>query len=93
MVQMAKEIEEFLLTTNDNPYNPFTRFDEWYAFDTQKGYDTCGYMARVILLTDEMSDQEKNKAIEEGIDEILKQNAYAKTIYRKVTKDSEFKIN
>jgi hypothetical protein len=30
------------LTTVDNPYNPFLQWDDWYAFDMMKGYDTCG---------------------------------------------------
>ena len=30
-----------LLTTVDNPFNPHTNFDEWYAFDLRMGYDTC----------------------------------------------------
>ena len=31
---------EYMLTTIDNPFNPFTNFDDWYAFDTSKGYNT-----------------------------------------------------
>ncbi len=51
---MAQD-EEYMLTTEDNPYNPFTNFDEWYAFDTQKGYNTCGYLARVSFTSSELS--------------------------------------
>ena len=36
-----------MITTIDNPYNPFTQFDEWYAFDEGKGYCTSGYLARI----------------------------------------------
>ncbi len=28
------------LTTVDNPYDPFTQWDEWYAYDEGKGYAT-----------------------------------------------------
>lgn len=31
---------EVMLTTEDNPFDPFTQYDEWYAFDYEKGYHT-----------------------------------------------------
>lgn len=36
-----------MLTTIDNPYNPHTNFDEWFAFDVSHGYNTCAYIARM----------------------------------------------
>ena len=39
------EVKEFMLSTSDNPYNPFTQFKEWYSFDISKGYNTCSYLA------------------------------------------------
>jgi hypothetical protein len=45
----VNELEEALmLTTEDNPYNPFTQYDEWLAFDRQQGYYTNEYLARVV---------------------------------------------
>ena len=31
-------MEEVRITTIDNPFNPFTEWDEWFNFDLQKGY-------------------------------------------------------
>ena len=45
-----------LLTTEDNPYNPFTEWDAWYNFDITKGYDTCGLLARVVNADDDLDD-------------------------------------
>lgn len=45
-----------LLTTEDNPYNPFTDWDSWYNFDIFKGYDTCGLLARVAFTVDDFED-------------------------------------
>ena len=43
---------ECALTTYDNPFDPFTQFDSWFAFDTEKGYYTCSRIARLTNLTD-----------------------------------------
>lgn len=65
---------EIMLTTEDNPYNPFTHFDDWYAFDTQKGYHTCEYIARIAMTSDECTDAENDYEIERAIQEILSYN-------------------
>ena len=62
------------LTTADNPYSPKDQFDEWYFFDTQKGYNSCAYLARIAKTSDILSDSENDRIIEEAIDEIVKFN-------------------
>lgn len=82
--------EEFLLTTVDNPFNPFTEFDEWLSFDTQKGYNTCGYLARIVKSSHQLSETDEALAIDLAIEEILKENIYG--VHRKVSsKDFESK--
>lgn len=70
----SNNIEEHMLTTKDNPFNPFTQFDEWYSFDIEKGYDTCGYIARVTLSSEELSELDQDAAIDKAIDEIVELN-------------------
>ena len=70
-----------MLTTIDNPYNPFTQFDEWYAFDEQKGYHTCEYLARIARTSYDLTDSENDIAITRAIDEICRLNVLG--IYRK----------
>ena len=53
------EVKELMLSTSDNPYNPFTQFREWYAFDIANGYNTCSYLARVC----ELSERNKRNTI------------------------------
>ena len=67
-------MSERMLTTSDNPYDPFTQFDEWYAFDVQKGYNTCAYLARIANTSDELSDTDNDLELDSAIDEILKFN-------------------
>lgn len=63
-----------MLTTVDNPYDPFDQFILWFMFDVEMGYDTCGKLARVITITDEMSQKEKDEEIERGIDTIIQED-------------------
>ena len=73
-----------MLTTVDNPYDPFTQFTEWFMYDVEKGYNTCGYLARIANTSDELTDQEVDREIERAIDEIIKYDFM--NIYKKVKK-------
>lgn len=76
------------LTTKDNPYNPFNDFTSWFMFDIQKGYNTCGYLARVTKTDDTMTDEEDDSEVERSIDEIIKNDIL--DIYKKV-RPSDYK--
>lgn len=73
---------ECALTTYDNPFDPFTQFDSWFAFDTEKGYYTCSRIARLTNLTDDMSDVERSMEIERAIDKMIEIDIC--DIYKKV---------
>lgn len=77
--------QETMLTTMDNPFNPFIQFDEWKAFDEGKGYYTCAYLARIVKGSDELSDADLSNAIKIGIKEILSFNLLGN--YCQITKD------
>ena len=62
------------LSTLDNPYNFFTQFDEWNAFDTEKGYNTCSYLARITNTSTELSEKDYERAVEDAVDEALRLN-------------------
>lgn len=79
---MNDEIYVAALTTVDNPYDPFTQFDSWFNYDNQKGYHSCAYLDRISKISDEMSDEEREKAVENAIDEIIKYDFM--NIYKKV---------
>ena len=72
-----------MLTTFDNPFNPFDKFDEWFAYDEEKGYHTCAYLGRIARTSDSLTDEENDKEIERAIDEIIKYDFM--NIYTKVT--------
>lgn len=70
------------LTTFDNPFNPFENFDEWFAFDIQHGYNTCGKLMRIANVENDMSEVEYNNEIERAIDEIIQYDFVE--LYKKV---------
>lgn len=76
-----------MLTTIDNPFNPFTHWDEWKSFDEDKGYYTCAYLARIAKTSDELSDADYDLAVEEAIDEICELNTLG--LYKKVSSSVE----
>lgn len=77
--------QEFMLTTVDNPFNPFDRFDEWFAFDSLQGYNTCGLLSAYTATSSDLSEQDQALDIQEGIIELLKDNPYG--VHRVVGKD------
>ena len=63
-----------MLTTIDNPYDPFTEFDEWIAYDHRAGYFTVEFLARLTHSSDELSEADQDLAIEAAIDEVVEHN-------------------
>ena len=63
-----------MLSTKDNPFNPLTQFDEWYAYDAQHGYHSSEYLARIVKTAVDLSPSDQEQLIEDAIDEILEMN-------------------
>ena len=79
-----KEPTEFMLTTVDNPFNPFTQFDEWYAYDTRLGYGTLALLGRITFSSDEISEPDQVLATTQAMDEIVAENVSG--MWRKVSR-------
>lgn len=73
-----------MLTTIDNPYDPFEQFASWFLFDIEKGYNSCAYLGRIARTSDQLTEEENDKEVERAIDEIVKYDFM--NIYKKVTK-------
>ena len=79
-----------MLTTIDNPYNPFDEFDQWFMFDNDRGDGSCQYLARIARTSDALSEKENDEEVERAIDEIVRLdpfNIYMKYKVDKVVND------
>lgn len=82
----------YMLTTIDNPYDPRTHMDEWFAWDITHGwhmesdgsihlgYCTSAYLANVAKTTDELTPAIYWHEINNAIDEIIENNINGKYI-------------
>ena len=61
-----------MLSTIDNPYDPFEQFDSWLLFDKEKGHNSCEILARTAKFSDDMTEKEINEETERAIDQIIK---------------------
>lgn len=75
-----------MLTTVDNPYDPFESFGEWYAWDEANGYFTTSFLARILMNSHELSELDQQLAMESAIDEIVMENVNG--MYRKVSRET-----
>jgi hypothetical protein len=63
-----------MLSTTDNPYDPFKEFSQWNAWDEAQGYYTLAFLGRMVKTSDELSDEDQSQAIEDAIEEIVREN-------------------
>ena len=78
---------EVMLTTFDNPFDPFEQFMDWFMYDVEKGYNTCSYLARIVELSDDFTEKEESEEIERAIDEIIHYDFL--NIYKKVRRNQK----
>jgi hypothetical protein len=78
------ELAEYMLTTVDNPFDPFTQFDEWYQYDVRLGYNTLSFLARISTSSGDLSEPDQAQAVQDAIDEIVQENVSG--MWRKVTR-------
>lgn len=81
-----------MLTTKDNPYSPFDQFELWQLYDIEMGYQTCERLGKILkpLLEDDMSDREKENAMDQAIDEIVEHDPLG--IYCRANENSTYPI-
>lgn len=67
-------MRQVMLSTYDNPFDPFTQWDDWWRFDKQNGYNSSEYLDRIANTSGSLSDELNHEEIERAIDEIIECN-------------------
>lgn len=75
-----------MLTTVDNPFDPFTQWEDWRRFDEDKGYYTCEFIARLVDSSPELSESDQELASLTAIYEIISMQPET---YKTITKEVE----
>lgn len=63
-----------MITTKDNPFNPFTETNNWQRWDEDHGYFTTNYLDRIAVTSDDLSQEDYINAMNHAVDEILEMN-------------------
>ena len=79
-------MNDCMITTIDNPFDPFEQFTSWLMFDKEKGYDSCERVARLANITSQMSQKEIDEEQERAIDRLIELDVL--NIFKKVTRNS-----
>jgi hypothetical protein len=67
-----EKVEDFMLTTYDNPFNPFDEFENWFKTDLVLGWNCCQTLAREANTSDIVSDEVNQVEIFEAMKRIVK---------------------
>lgn len=87
---MAKN-EDFLLTTFDNPFDPFTQFDDWNRYDTDTGYCTWQRLDKLMPKNYlRMSSGERNHYLSKAMNELV---TVLPNIYKVVSKTDTTEVS
>ena len=81
--------QESMITTIDNPYNPFKEFDKWNQYDMAKKYNTLSYLGRVVDYSNCINEEQRRAARESAVEQIIKLDPLQ--IYCKVYADEVVK--
>lgn len=82
----SNEKDSIMVTTVDNPVNPFTDFDQWFTTDMHLGHNTCGVLASLSKVSEDLTDALNEEAITNAIN-IMTSDEFG-GIFIKVNKDS-----
>lgn len=83
--ETVEDSKAYVLTTIDNPFNPFDDFIKWYKFDMLKGYDTCGRLARLVDMSPDRSEKEIEIEVDDAMMFLIEHDLLG--IYKRVSRD------
>lgn len=78
-------ITKSMLSTKDNPFNPFEDFKNWFDYDSDYKYNSCGILDLITGDMSKLSPTEQALKTEMAIDSFI--NSDPLGIYIKVQRD------
>ena len=81
--------EAYMLTTLDNPFNPFIQFSDWKRFDEDHNYYTCSLLDRLTFTSKDLSDEENFQLLNIQIADIVNDDETAN--YMMVRQDTKIR--
>ena len=79
-----------MLTTIDNPYDPWLEYEAWLTFDRQHGYNTNELLALNCLLTNDLNEEQQDLEIQQAMNTIVQSDLFP---FHIIVKEGEFKFN
>ena len=79
-------MRQVMLTTTDNPFDPFDNFVEWLKFDRSKGYFSSELLGRVSVTSNELPETDETRMIEEAIDTIVRIDEFG--VFKKLVREA-----
>lgn len=74
VIDVTTKRKEVMITTEDNPYDPFTDFNQWHTFDVVHDYHTLALLGRITFSSHELSELDQQQELEMAIDEMILYN-------------------
>nr|DAM92142.1 MAG TPA: hypothetical protein [Caudoviricetes sp.]DAR94812.1 MAG TPA: hypothetical protein [Caudoviricetes sp.]DAW05954.1 MAG TPA: hypothetical protein [Caudoviricetes sp.]DAY04134.1 MAG TPA: hypothetical protein [Caudoviricetes sp.] len=65
-----------MLTTEDNPFDPWTQYDLWREWDISHGYNLESYIATLMPMLTSASIEDYEHAWSVAVSSILEQNIF-----------------
>ena len=67
---------DYMVTTIDNPYNPFTRYRKWREHDDSHCYHTEEWIYVLSKTSNDLLPEERDEQIDFGVDRLLMLDPY-----------------
>ncbi len=88
MTDNKETIVETFITTFDNPFDPFTDFNEWCSYDCQLGYNTCALIDRVYNAFVETNNLDEVEIEQLRVESMKRIVALMPNVYRLIVKET-----
>lgn len=88
MADNKETIVETFITTFDNPFDPFTDFNEWCSYDCQLGYNTCALIDRVYNAFVETNNLDEVEIEQLRVESMKRIVALMPNVYRLIVKET-----